>query len=123
MARFLLCDDAKFMQAVSERLLQKMGHEITFKANNGRDAIDYYKDHWFEIDIVMMDVVLPKMDGLQALLQLLQINPKAKVIMVTSISSSSIVQGALRAGAADYVVKPFRLSQIARAVDKILANA
>ncbi|MCH8907254.1 MAG: response regulator [Candidatus Heimdallarchaeota archaeon] len=122
MAKFLLCDDAKFMQAVSERLLQKMGHEVIYKTNNGKDAIDYYKDHWFDIDIVMMDVVLPKMDGLQALRQLLRINPKAKVIMVTSISSSSIVQGALRAGASDYVVKPFRLSAIARAVDNTLAK-
>ena len=110
------------MQAVSERILEKMGHEIIYKASNGKDAIDYYRDHWFEIDIVMMDVVLPKMDGLQALRQLLQINPKAKVIMVTSISSSNIVQGALNVGASDYVVKPFRLSEIARAIDNVLGK-
>ena len=90
MARFLVVDDAKFMQTLTEKLLLKMGHEIPHKASNGLEALEYYGEHWGTIDVVLLDVVMPKFDGLQTLRQLRQINPAVKIIMVTSISSQNI---------------------------------
>ncbi len=120
MARFLVVDDAKFMQTLTEKLLLKMGHEILHKASNGLEALEYYDKHWTSIDVVLLDVVMPKFDGLQTLRQLRQINPAVKIIMVTSISSQNIVMGAMKAGASEFITKPFRLSEFARAVNKIL---
>ncbi len=120
MARFLVVDDAKFMQTLTEKLLLKMGHEIPHKASNGLEALEYYAEHWTSIDVVLLDVVMPKFDGLQTLRQLRQINPAVKIVMVTSISSQSIVMGAMKAGASEFITKPFRLSEFARAVNKIL---
>ncbi|MHA2275168.1 MAG: response regulator, partial [Candidatus Kariarchaeaceae archaeon] len=86
------------------------------------EALEYYGKNWGSVDVVLLDVVMPKFDGLQTLRQLRQINPKVKIIMVTSISSQNIVIGAMRAGAAEFITKPFRLSEFAQAVNKILTS-
>ncbi|RMG23660.1 MAG: response regulator [Methanobacteriota archaeon] len=122
MARIMVVDDARFMLMVIEKLLRKMGHDVVYRAVNGEDAINIYAEHMHEIDLVTLDVVMPKMDGLQVLKRILTLNPSAKVVMVTSISSPHIVQPALRAGAKDFVTKPFRLSQLAQVINNVLDN-
>ncbi|MDH5402575.1 MAG: response regulator [Candidatus Heimdallarchaeota archaeon] len=122
MARFLLCDDSKFMTMITERMLTKMGHQVVYKSSDGLDAIAYYLDHFKEIDIVLLDVVMPKIDGLQALRQLFEINPDAKILMLTSISNSSIVGGALKLGAKDFITKPFKMLEFSNAIDKIVSE-
>lgn len=121
MVRILICDDAKFMRMMTERVLRKMGHDVVFKAPNGQEALEFYVQNWASVDLIMLDVVMPKMDGLRVLRQMLLINPRAKIIMVTSISNSYIVTGAMRAGASEFVTKPFKLSEFVRAVNKVIA--
>ena len=120
MARFLICDDARFMRMVAERVLEKLGHQIIYTAENGQDAIDWFEQNQAEVDVIILDVVMPKMDGLQVLRRLLQVNPEIKIIMVTAISSGSIVSGAMRAGALEFVTKPFKLSELVKAVNKVV---
>jgi len=120
LVRVMVADDAKFMAIITERLLKKMGHEVVYRAVNGEDAITYYEQNFPDIDLVLLDVVMPKMDGLQALRHILNINPRAKVIMVTAISNTSIVTGAMRVGAREFVTKPFRLSEFVRAINKVI---
>ena len=120
MASILLVDDARFMQLVTERLLTKMGHTIMHKASNGEDALKYFIKNWFDIDLIFLDVIMPKLDGLQVLRKILEIDKDAKVIMVTAISNTYIVTGAMRLGAVEFVTKPFRLSEFVRAVNKVL---
>lgn len=107
---------------VIERLFKKMGHEVTHRAINGEEAVEIYQKYWTQIDLVTLDVVMPKMDGIRALKQLLAINPNAKVIMVTSIGNKYIVDGALRLGAKDFVTKPFRLSEFVATINKVLSD-
>ncbi len=121
-AKFLLVDDTKFMQTLTEKILQKMGHTVLYKASNGIEALEYYDKNWQSIDVILLDVVMPKFDGLQTLRQLRQINPDVKIIMITSISSQAIVLGAMKAGASEFISKPFRLSEFAQAVNKILSS-
>lgn len=122
MAKFMVCDDSKFMQGVSEKLIKKMGHEVLVTATDGEQAVQTYLENWYDIDVVLLDVVMPVLDGLQTLKQILEINPFAKVIMVTSISNTSIVQGCMRVGAKDYVVKPFRLSEFVKTISDVLSE-
>ncbi len=120
MSNFLIIDDSKFMREVETRLLEKLGHTVVAAAENGQQAIDLYLENWVDIEVVLLDVVLPKMNGLKVLIQILGINPFAKVIMVSSISNLAIVQGCLNKGAKTYVVKPFRLSEFVKTIGDVL---
>lgn len=120
MSKIVVCDDSRFIRQISDQVLTRMGHEIIFKAANGQDLLDYYVQNFRNVDLLLLDVVMPKMDGLQTLKKILQINPLARVVMVTSISSQSIVQSCMRLGASDFVVKPYRLSEFARTINGVL---
>lgn len=121
-AKFLLVDDTKFMQTLTEKILQKMGHTVVHKASNGIEAVEFFDKNWESIDVVLLDVVMPKFDGLQTLRQLRNINQDVKIIMITSISSQAIVLGAMKAGASEFISKPFRLSEFAQVVNKVLTK-
>ena len=118
----MICDDARFMLMVIERLFTKLGHTVKYRALNGLEAIETYQRYWSDIDIVTLDVVMPSMDGIQVLKRIMQINPNAKVVVVTSINSKHIVDGALRLGAKDFLTKPFRLSEFIRVINKVLSQ-
>lgn len=115
----MLIDDARFIRQMSEKLLAKMGHEVLLIASNGEEALEMFFERWVEIDIILLDIVMPKMDGLQTLKQILKINPYAKVVIVSSISDKSIIQSCLDAGASDYIVKPFKISDFNKAIEII----
>lgn len=115
----MLIDDARFIRQMSEKLLTKMGHEVLLIASNGEEALEMFFERWVEIDIILLDIVMPKMDGLQTLKQILKINPYAKVVIVSSISDKSIIQSCLDAGASDYIVKPFKISDFNKAIEII----
>jgi two-component system, chemotaxis family, chemotaxis protein CheY len=119
----MICDDARFMLMVIERLFNKLGHEVVHRAINGEEAIEKYMQHWSEIDLITLDVVMPKLDGIRVLKRILSINPNAKIIMVTSISNRHIVDGALKLGAKDFVTKPFRLSEFVSVINRVLMSS
>ncbi len=120
MARILICDDARFMRLMLSRIISKMGHEVVGEASNGEEAVQMYHD--LKPDIITLDVVMPKMDGLNALRRILAIDPEAKVLMVTAIGNQTMVLNAMRLGAREYVVKPFRIGEVVRAVNKLLTT-
>ena len=80
MVNFFIIDDSKFIRAVEEKLLGKIDHEVIASASNGQEAIDIYLDEWQFIDVILLDVVMPKMDGLRVLRELMGVNPFAKII-------------------------------------------
>ncbi len=118
MARILICDDARLMRMMLERIIKKMGHEVVGEAIDGEEAVKKY----FELkpDIITLDVVMPKKDGFSALKEILQKDPDAKVIMVTAIGNQAMVLNAMKIGAQEYVVKPFRIGEVVSAIEKVL---
>lgn len=118
-AKILIVDDASFMRVVLKDLLVSNGLvSQIYEAGDGLAAIEAYKK--FRPDVVTMDVNMPKADGIQALKGIMQFDPKARVIMVTSVEQKHIVQDAMKAGARDYVVKPFERSNVAMVLSKVL---
>ena len=81
-------------------------------------AVEAYKQ--FKPDVVTMDVNMPKADGLQALQSILRVNPRAKVVMVTAVEQKHVIQDAMKAGARDYVVKPFDRANVALVMSKVI---
>ncbi|NLM83188.1 MAG: response regulator [Clostridiales bacterium] len=117
MARIMVVDDAAFMRITIKNMLKKSAHEVVAEAENGKVAVERYKQ--FLPDIVTMDITMPEMDGLKALKEIMAINPKAKVIMVSAMGQEAMVREAILSGAKGFIVKPFKEEGIIAAIDKL----
>ncbi len=117
MAKILVVDDAQFMRMRAVKMLTQNGHQC-IEAENGKEAVDKYKSE--KPDAVMLDITMPDMDGLEALKAIIKIDSNAKVSMVTAMGQQSIVMEAIKAGAKDFVVKPFDPNRVMAAVQKML---
>ncbi len=115
----MVVDDARFMRQVLIDIIKTNGlsREIV-EAQDGIDAVKKFQK--YKPDLVTMDVTMPGADGVQALRAILKINPRAKVIMITSVEEKHTVQDAMKLGARDYVVKPFDRSSVPMVINKVL---
>lgn len=116
--RILICDDAAFMRMMIKDILTKNGYEIAAEAENGLKAIERYNET--KPDLVMMDITMPEMDGLQALKKIKEDDPKATVIMCSAMGQQAMVIESIQSGAKDFIVKPFQADRVLEAVKKAL---
>lgn len=114
-AKVLIVDDAVFMRTKASRLLSGEGFEVV-EAGNGAEAVEEFKAE--RPDLVLMDITMPVLDGITALKAIRALDESAKVIMVTALGQRSMVLEAIRAGAKDFVVKPFQAEKLLEAVKK-----
>ena len=117
-ARVLVVDDAAFMRHMLKQILVGMGCEIVAEAADGEEGVAAYQTH--QPDLVTMDLVMPKMGGLEALQRIKQESPDAKVVVISAIDQRQSLMEAVRYGAADYVVKPFDRERVVQAVGRVL---
>ena len=123
MAKVLVVDDALFMRKMLSDILKKEGFEVIGEADNGKDAIDKYKE--LKPDLVTMDIVMPKMeeiDGIAAVREITKIDPQAKIVMVSAMGQHALVVEAIQAGAKDFIVKPFQPSRVVEAIRRVLGE-
>lgn len=117
MPKILLVDDAAFMRMRCAKLLTENGYEVG-EAENGQDAITKYQN--WNPDLVLMDITMPVMDGIAATKEIKSLDPGAKVVMVSALGQQTMVIEAIKAGAKDFVVKPFEPDKILTTVKKFL---
>ncbi|MCB2359391.1 response regulator [Clostridium estertheticum] len=118
MARVLIVDDAAFMRMMIKDILEKNGFEIVGEASNGLKGLELYKTE--KPDIVTMDITMPEMDGIEAVKAIKAFDPAAKVIMCSAMGQQTMVMDAIRAGARDFIVKPFQSDRVLEAIKKVL---
>ena len=118
MANILVVDDAAFMRMMLKDILTKGGHEVIGEAANGIEAIEQYGK--LKPDLVTMDITMPEMEGVDALKQIKQNDPKAKVVMCSAMGQQLMVVQAIQAGAKDFIVKPFQAERVLEAIKKAL---
>jgi two-component system, chemotaxis family, chemotaxis protein CheY len=118
MAKILVVDDAEFLRVRITKMLTGEGHSVV-EADNGVKAVAAYKTE--KPDLVLMDITMPEMDGLSALKEIRALDPGAKVVMLTALGQESIVLEAIKAGAKDFVVKPFERDRVIGAIKKLIA--
>lgn len=118
MYKILIVDDAGFMRMMVKSHLTKAGYTDFTEAENGQQAVDLYKE--IKPDLVIMDITMPDMDGIQALSKISEFDSSAKVIMCSAMGQESMVMEAIRLGAMDFIVKPFKQERISQTVNKIL---
>ena len=117
-SRVLIVDDLAFIKLIIKDTLEKTGFEVAGEASNGVEAIEQYKR--LQPDIVLMDITMPKMDGIQALQEIVKIDPQAKVIMCSALGQQKLIIQSIQLGAKDFIVKPFQADRVLEAVKKVI---
>ncbi len=114
----LICDDAAFMRMMIKDILTKNGYNIACEAENGAKAVEKYNE--LKPDLVLMDITMPEMDGIQALKKIKETDPNASVIMCSAMGQQAMVIESIQSGAKDFIVKPFQADRVLEAVQKVV---
>lgn len=114
----LICDDAAFMRMMIKDILTKNGYTIVCEAENGQKAVEKYNET--KPDLVMMDITMPEMDGIQALKKIKATDPNAAIIMCSAMGQQAMVIESIQSGAKDFIVKPFQPDRVLEAVKKAI---
>jgi len=112
----LIVDDAAFVRTVLKNMIQGMGHKVIGEAFNGEDAIKKAKD--LKPHVITMDIVMPKMDGIESVKEILKEQPDTYILMCTAMGQKKMVIKAIMAGAKDFIVKPFDQGRLEEALIK-----
>jgi two-component system chemotaxis response regulator CheY len=120
MARIIIVDDSTYSRIQLKKILTNAGHEVTGEAATGFEAVSKYT--LLKPDIVTMDITMPDMNGIDALQSIIKADPDAKVVMVTAMSQADKVLEALKAGAKNYITKPFDRAKIISVVNELAAQ-
>ncbi len=118
--RVLIVDDAVFMRNTIKEIFSSHDYEIAGEAANGVEAVEKYRD--LKPDILTMDIVMPFKNGIQATRDILAEDPDATIIICSALGQESLVTEAIEAGAADFIVKPFRSENVIQVVEKALTS-
>lgn len=118
MAKILIVDDAAFMRMMVKDTLKKNGYTDFYEAPDGAEAFKMYQE--LKPDLVLMDITMPNMDGLEALKAIKGYDANAKVVMCSAMGQEAMVIDAIKSGAKDFIVKPFKPERIIKTVSTIL---
>lgn len=118
--RVLIVDDSMFVTKQISQILSSEGFEVIGTAADGVEGVEKYKELYPNIDLVTMDITMPKMDGVTALEQIVEFDKEAKVVMVSALGKQDLVKKALLAGAKNYIVKPLDRKKVLERVVSVL---
>ncbi|QSZ26599.1 response regulator [Aceticella autotrophica] len=118
MSKILIVDDAAFMRMMIKDILTKNDLGTVIEAENGGIAVEEYIKE--KPDLVIMDITMPEVDGIQAVKLIKEKDPDAKIIMCSAMGQQAMVIEAIQAGAKDFIVKPFQPDRVIEAIKKML---
>ncbi len=110
--KILLVDDATFMRMMLKKILSPSGNDV-LEAADGSDGVAKYKEN-----LVFFDIVMPNVDGIECLKQIMVFDSNAKVVMCSSINQQTVVNDAIKIGARDFIIKPFDAAKVLETVSK-----
>ena len=116
--KVMVVDDSRTSRRILKGVLMELGYEVCAEAKNGEEAYQMYGE--CRPDIVTMDITMPVMNGVEALLLLKKKYPDCKVIMVSAAGQKHIMLDAIKAGAKEFILKPFDVNSIKNAIEKTL---
>ncbi len=119
--RVLVVDDSMFMRTIISKILVENDMEVAGEAEDGRAALEKYEE--LRPDLVTMDIIMPEMGGIDAVREILAIDPDAKIVMCSALAQKALVGDALNAGAVDFLVKPFNPTRVVETLAKVLHSA
>ena len=118
--KILVVDDSMFVAKQLGQILTSEGYEVVATAVDGKDGVEKYKELCPHVDLVTMDITMPKMDGITALEQIMTFDKNAKVVMVSALGKEELVKKSLMLGAKSYIVKPLDRKKVLERIAKVL---
>lgn len=118
--KILVVDDAIFMRRMISDILVENGMEVVGEADTGSGAVERYKE--LKPDLVTMDIIMPEMNGIDAVRQIVSYDSNAKIVICSALGQQTLVQEAISAGAKDFLIKPFNPSRVVEVITKILSH-
>jgi two-component system chemotaxis response regulator CheY len=116
--KIMVVDDAIFMRSIIRDIFARGPFVIAGEADNGVEAVRLYQE--LRPDLTTMDIVMPKMDGITALKEIVRLDPAAKVVMCSALGQETLIAEAIEAGASDFIVKPFQPGRVLKVVQSVL---
>ena len=110
--RVLIVDDSMFVTKQISQILTSEGFDVVGTASDGQEGLDMYKEQYPNVDLVTMDITMPKMDGVTALEKIIEFDKDAKVIMISALGKQDLVKKSLLIGAKNYIVKPLDRAKV-----------
>ncbi len=117
--KLLIIDDAPYVLKALRDTLEAHGYEV-YEAVNGEEALARYKD--VNPDVVLMDILMPKMDGLSATKGIMEYDPDAKIIVVTAMGKRGLDRDCIEAGASDFIMKPFKTKDLLKTINYLVKD-
>jgi len=118
--KVIIADDARFMRVMLKDILDDLGYDVVAEAADGRQAVALFLKH--APDLVMLDITMPGLGGIEACRQILAAQPAAQVVMISALGQKDDVVAAIGAGAVDFVVKPFEAERVEETLLKLSAQ-
>ncbi|MCR5764660.1 MAG: response regulator [Treponema sp.] len=118
--RVLVVDDSMFVAKQLGQILASEGYEVVATAVDGKEGVDKYKELCPQVDLVTMDITMPKMDGITALEQIMAFDKNAKVVMVSALGKEELVKKSLMLGAKSFIIKPLDRKKVLERISKVL---
>lgn len=118
MARILVVDDAEFMRLTLSSILNDANHSVVGEAENGKEAISLYKEE--NPDLVLMDITMPVMDGIEAIKAIMEYDNQANIIVCSAIGQQKMVVETIELGAKDFIAKPFNKNNVLDIINQVL---
>jgi two-component system chemotaxis response regulator CheY len=116
--KVLFVDDSAFMRGILKGIILKEPFVLAGEAENGKQAVEQFQA--LKPDLVTMDIVMPEMDGIEAVKSIRASNPEARIIMVSAMGQQSMVIEAIQAGARDFIIKPFQPPRVHEALKRVM---
>ena len=119
-SKFRVLVDSMFVAKQLTQILSSDGYEIVATAQDGKEGVDKYKELCPNVDLVTMDITMPRMDGITALEQIVAFDKNARVVMVSALGKEELVKKSLLAGAKNYIVKPLDRKKVLERISSAL---
>ena len=120
MAKIMIVDDSKMIRKALRMYLEGGNHEVVAEATNGKDAVGKFAE--VKPELVTMDISMPEMNGIEALIEIMKIDENAKVIMISSLNQKDLVFKAISEGARNYLLKPMSKEKTLEVIAEVLAE-
>ena len=119
--RILLVDDEEMVRSVGREMLQDLGYRVNL-CPDGEAGLDYYRQHWREIDLVILDMIMPNRNGRDTFAAMQAINPEILAILSSGYIIGAQAQSVLREGVRDFMTKPFEQVELSQKIAKVLSG-
>ena len=121
MSRIMVAEDSEHIRMLLRDILEIENHQLVAEASDGEEAVEKFRETL--PDILLLDLAMPRKDGITVLREIMVLNPKAKVILITASGNLKAIQECIQAGASTYILKPFKIDELSVAIKNTLSNS